>query len=244
MSKVLAFISSKESGVTTEEIQREFPEISLAGIVSELNALAKAGSVDIFRTKTGMFYRENKEAQQFSNSEEKILYLLIKEAGNDGIWIKDIKTKSGLHHNLITKILRNLEQRLLIKSVKSIKQNRKVYMLYGTVPSADLGDGPWFMQDGELDVGFVDAIKSVIIEWVSGCTEKDCLPEINSLPECKNIHMFVMRSGISSIPLSIEDIERILNLLVYERKILCLGKRYMVLSRDTITQQSFFEQQQ
>ncbi|KAH9386826.1 DNA-directed RNA polymerase III subunit RPC6 [Nematocida major] len=228
MRSVLEFISSKESGVGTQEIQDEFKEMSLQEIVAEINRLHADSLIDLFRTKSGIFYRRNTEPQTFSSTEEKIVYLLVKESGVEGIWIKDIRMKSGLHQNLVTKLLKTLEQRVLIKSVKSIKQNRKVYMLYDAVPSEDLGDGPWFTQDAELDTGFVDAIKTVIYEWVLSITASEGLPPFETLPELSDAHSFLMRAGISSVPLTQDDVKRILDILVYERKLLRLSQKYTI----------------
>ncbi|KAI5171535.1 DNA-directed RNA polymerase III subunit RPC6 [Nematocida sp. LUAm3] len=225
---ILGFIAAKDEGVTTQEIELEFPQASLEDIVKELNTLSKEGAVDIFRTKGGIFYRQNKETQRFSTGEEKLVYLLIKNSQGEGIWIKELKAKSGLHQNLVTKIVKSLEQKMMIKSVKSLKQNRKVYMLYEEMPSDELGDGPWFTQEGELDVGFVDALKSVIFEWISTMHVKDALPLFDSLPECKDIYNFIIRSKISDIPLSLVDVRRIADILVYERKVLKLEGKYIV----------------
>ncbi|OAG31223.1 DNA-directed RNA polymerase III subunit RPC6 [Nematocida displodere] len=226
MQTILSFISSKETGVSTEEIQKEFASTSLQEIAQELNTLSKDGLLDIFRTKTGIFYRRNRETHKFTSSEEKIVYLLIKESTSEGIWIKDLKTKSGLHQNLITKVIKALEQRMIIKSVKSVMHNRKVYMLYEEVPSENLGDGPWFTPEADLDTGFVEAIKSVVCEWVSA-PENGKIPSFTTLPECKDVHQFIIRSGISSVPLTASDVSRILDILVYERKLIKLTTRYL-----------------
>ena len=55
------------------------------------------------------------------NDTERIVYQLIKSSKNKGIWIKDIKAKSGLHTQLVNTNVKNLEKKMLIKSVKSVK---------------------------------------------------------------------------------------------------------------------------
>lgn len=228
MRSILDFISSKDSGVSTQEIQDEFKELTLPEIVAEINQLHSASLIDLFKTKEGLFYRRNTEPQSFSTAEEKIVYLLVKDSAAEGIWIKDIRMKSGLHQNLLTKLLKTLEQRLLIKSVKSIKQNRKVYMLYDAVPSDELGDGPWFTQEGELDTGFVDAIKNVVYDWIANKTKSEDLPNFESLPELKDVHSFILLAEISSVLLTLEDVKRVLDILVYERKVVQLEQKYFV----------------
>ncbi len=61
-----------------------------------------------------------------------------------GMWTKDMKTRSNLTQPQITKILKTLESRDLIKSVKSVSNaSRKVYMLFDLVPSAEITGGAW-----------------------------------------------------------------------------------------------------
>lgn len=55
----------------------------------------------------------------------------IERAGNKGIWTRDIKTHTNIPQQVVTKTLRLLETRQLVKSVKSISsKNKKLYMLY------------------------------------------------------------------------------------------------------------------
>lgn len=60
------------------------------------------------------------ETMKNADSEEKVVYDIIKEAGNKGIWIRDIRQKSNLQHHQINKVLKSLEGKKLIKSVKSV----------------------------------------------------------------------------------------------------------------------------
>ncbi|QDZ25878.1 RNA polymerase Rpc34 [Chloropicon primus] len=53
-----------------------------------------------------------------------------------GIWTKDLRTKAGLQQPQVAKILKFLEQRKLIKSIKWVtNRNRKVYMAFDVQPS-------------------------------------------------------------------------------------------------------------
>jgi DNA-directed RNA polymerase III subunit RPC6 len=55
-----------------------------------------------------------------ADNEEKIVYSIIEEAGNKGIWIRDIRFKSNLILTQLNKILKILENKKLIKAVKSV----------------------------------------------------------------------------------------------------------------------------
>jgi len=41
--------------------------------------------------------------------DEKLVYTVIKEAGNKGIWIRDIGTKTNVKSAVLNKTLKNLE---------------------------------------------------------------------------------------------------------------------------------------
>lgn len=57
-----------------------------------------------------------------------------------------MKFHSNLQQPVITKILKALESRKLVKSVKSVTGgNRKVYMLYELEPSRELTGGAWWV---------------------------------------------------------------------------------------------------
>ncbi len=52
--------------------------------------------------------------------------------------------RTNLQQPIVTKILKTLEQRSLIKSVKSVQNpSRKVYMLFELEPARELTGGAW-----------------------------------------------------------------------------------------------------
>ena len=54
------------------------------------------------------------------DNEERVVLRLIEEAGNKGIWTKDIRKKSSLSEPILKKVLKALEGKNLIKSVSSV----------------------------------------------------------------------------------------------------------------------------
>ena len=72
---------------------------------------------------------------------EMLVYQCIERTGNHGIWIREIKARTGLHsvqlciilllQQAINRIIKKLVQRKLIKSFKSIASKMKImYILY------------------------------------------------------------------------------------------------------------------
>lgn len=63
--------------------------------------------------------------------EQLMIYQVIEKAGNKGIWTRDIKTATSVNQNTLTKTLKSLEGRHLIKTAKSVtSKSKKLYMLY------------------------------------------------------------------------------------------------------------------
>ena len=54
------------------------------------------------------------------NKEERVVLGLIEEAGNKGIWTKDIRIKSSLSQATLNKVLKALEGKKVIKFVSSV----------------------------------------------------------------------------------------------------------------------------
>ena len=55
---------------------------------------------------------------------------MIEEADKMGIWIRDIRDRSGLTDTQLRKVLKTLETRRLVKSVKAVGTTKKCYMLF------------------------------------------------------------------------------------------------------------------
>lgn len=55
-----------------------------------------------------------------ADNEEKVVLRIIEDAGNKGIWHRDIRTKSNLNQTALNKILKALEGKKHIKSVSSV----------------------------------------------------------------------------------------------------------------------------
>ncbi len=73
-----------------------------------------------------------------------MIYQVIEKAGNKGIWTRDIKTATSVNQNTLTKTLKSLEGRHLIKTAKSVtSKSKKLYMLYelSECPMERTGEG-------------------------------------------------------------------------------------------------------
>jgi len=107
------------------------------------------------------------DRQSSLEGDEKVVYQCIKAADNKGIWTKDLKQRTNLHQTIITKTLKSLESKRLIKAVKSVKNStRKVYMLAHLEPSVEITGGPWFSEN-ELDTEFIEELCKVCFRYIA-----------------------------------------------------------------------------
>ena len=84
-----------------------------------------------------------------------------------GIWTRDIKLSTNINQQILSKILRQLEQRSLLKTVRSVtSKSKKLYMVYEMTPAKELTGGPWYT-DQEFDREFVVALCDFITKYVS-----------------------------------------------------------------------------
>ena len=98
------------------------------------------------------------------SQDERIVYEVVEEAHNDGVWIRNIRNRTGIKDQKgLDKILRRLEQQHLVKQVKNIKSHaQKTFMLYHLAPSDEVTGGS-FHDGGDLDETFVNAMSETII---------------------------------------------------------------------------------
>lgn len=111
------------SGFSNDDLVQSFPEASATERVAAINKLLQQGILEILTKGKSLIYRIKEEsfsAPKGSDNEEKIVYSIIEEGGNKGIWIRDIRVKSNLIMTQLNKILKNLENKKLIKAVKSV----------------------------------------------------------------------------------------------------------------------------
>lgn len=114
--------------------------MSLTDKADTINGLSRKGLICFLRIGSQIAYQETK-AQDTArmtnlNQDEKLIYLLIKQTDNKGIWTRDIRNRSNLQQNQITKVLKSLESRKIIKSVKSVEVRGAVGCLPWTLTFA------------------------------------------------------------------------------------------------------------
>lgn len=121
---VLDVIKNHPKGINDHDIQLQIPDLLPEDRVMVINRLLSTGNLDLFNQGGKLIYKYKEAAKidtvKGADNEEKVVYSIIETAGNKGIWIRDIRFQSNLLPTQLNKILKALENKKLIKAVKSV----------------------------------------------------------------------------------------------------------------------------
>ncbi|KAJ3266139.1 34-kDa subunit of RNA polymerase III (C) [Chytriomyces hyalinus] len=168
---LLNVIRQYPKGASEDALVKDLETVEKDDIVYLVNSLSEKGYVDFVTVGKQLLFkaRDINEANKTRdlNQNEKIVYNFIKSEKAKGIWIKDIKSKSGLHLQVVADCIKTLEKFKLIKSCKSVKNpTRKLYMLFDLTPSEEITGGAWYT-DQELDVAFIEGLAEMTFKFIS-----------------------------------------------------------------------------
>ena len=220
LKDIYSILLNHEGPMTQKQLESGLHGAGIVGMTSQklaelLGILLRQAQITLSKDReTGVlqYVAQGKErATQFKGlgMEDMLVYQLIKEAHDKGIWIRNLKSRSGLQTVQMNKTLKALESRRLIKSVKTIaNRSRKVYMLYELMPHRSLVGGPW-VTDSEFDKPFFEQLQRL------------CERYVTQVGYCSSIqaHEFIRSSGVSTVDLGLEDVEILLSTLVYDGRL-------------------------
>lgn len=229
-TRIIELCQNMPDGITDTVIQNEMPQCTPQQRVTAINRLLSTGKIDLLRTGNKLVYKlKDPDAASLikgGDNQEKLVYQIIKEAGNKGIWIRDIRFKCNLLLTQVNKILKNLESKKLIKAVKSVAASKKkVYMLYNLEPDRSVTGGAWY-SDQDFESEFVEVLNQQCFKYLEQKatlareTKVDPVAQRNgSFTPLSDVWKYISELGISKVQLSIEDIETILDTLIYDGKV-------------------------
>lgn len=212
-----------ENGLDDIIVREHFQSGYSAELTSVINALVASNRIQLYTTTSnkngemGLVYKLVKEetALKFEGlgPEQILVYQIIERASNKGIWTRDIKIATNIQQQQLTKTLKTLESRNLIKSVRSVvSKSKKLYMLYNLEPAKEISGGPWYT-DQEFDHEFFDLISNEIVKYVRS----------QNVASIDHIVNAVLSSGISTIQLTKEEITLVVQTLVYDGRLQEVG---------------------
>lgn len=214
--KILELLTSKPDGVSNKEFQTQLSSFTPQEQLSAINELLSSNRIELLQKGNELVYRfkDVKSSTQEMDNDEAVIYSIIEASKNTGIWTKDIRTKSNLAMQPLNKLLKTMESRKLIKSVKSVAASKKkVYMLYDIEPARSVTGGAWY-QDSDFETEFVDVLNSQCLKFLNDkrlaaqrSTEGPQSVLLKSYCSVKDVHEFIKNLQISKIDLSEDDLE-------------------------------------
>lgn len=213
-TELIALLTSHPNGLTQEKVQEMLPSRpSLESLVEVINKLLFEGRLSISKRGSEFIYHlaNPEETAKFRGlgAEEMLIFQLIDREGNQGIWMRELRIRSNLSTPQITKVIKTLENRKLIKSVTSINsKNKKVYMRYDLDPSREITGGAWYT-NAEFDSEFIQQLNDtcyIIICKKGFMTVEEVATELR-------------KTNITRVELNLDDIQMILDTLIYDGKV-------------------------
>ncbi|XP_034233232.1 DNA-directed RNA polymerase III subunit RPC6 [Thrips palmi] len=225
--RILSLLQSNSKGISDKDIQNEVPDPQERAKI--INSLLQKGCLELFNQGEKLVYKYKNPGGSSkikgADNEEKIVYSIIEKAGNEGVWAKDLRNASGLVQTTLSKILKKLVNEKIIKTVKCVNAPRKVvYMLYGLEPDSSVTGGAWY-NDQDFESEFVDVLNQYCYhflrqkkEAVKNCKDGPIAAQNLASASSADVWKYISELGISKVKLSVQDMETILNTLVYDGK--------------------------
>ncbi|KDQ13864.1 hypothetical protein BOTBODRAFT_45033 [Botryobasidium botryosum FD-172 SS1] len=215
--------------------QQIFQSVSVDAkvLVDALNLLLKKKLLKLLKNGNQNSYKAVRKAEAKvkgdMGNDEAMAYSHIEGAGNQGIWTKTLKARTGLHQTVLNRCLKTLEQKSLVKSIKSVQfPTRKLYMLSHLTPSTDVSGGPWYT-DNELDTEFIRTVMASCLAFIKSRSfpkpTTKCAQPIYSAsytkkyPNVNEITEWLRRANITTTELNAKHVQMLLDVLVYDGEI-------------------------
>lgn len=210
-------------GVLNQELSHIEPHVQ----VKAINLLLDQGSIELAKKGNQVVYRvksSTTDGNKGSGDEEKVVYSIVQAAGNKGIWLRDIRSRSSLSTNELNKVIKSMESKKIIKAVKSVSASKKKsYMLYDLEPDSSVTGGAWYSAEQSFETEFVEILSQqchkFLVEKRKSADEKHASissRRADSYATSLEVLRVIENSKISRVQLSRADIEMILEKLVYD----------------------------
>jgi DNA-directed RNA polymerase III subunit RPC6 len=154
-----------EGGVTNRVLDQVFTGVRPEMRALVINKLLSNNKIEILTKGDQLLYRVG-QSDKGKNDEERVVYSIIENAGNKGIWTKDIRFKCNISMLALNKVLKQMESKKLIKSVKSVTASKKkLYMLFELEPDVSVTGGTWYSNQ-DFEAEFVDVLNQQCLRFL------------------------------------------------------------------------------
>lgn len=228
---IMELVAAYETGISEAELSRTMLSTPVQVRMNAINALTNEGKVQLCKRGSDLIYRaitsktsSNHSAVLNSNIslEERAVYQVVESAGSKGIWNREIRNQTKLPLNQMSKVLKNLETKKLIKAVKSVTASKKkLYMLYGLEPDKSVTGGAWY-SGTEFESEYVQILHEQCYNFVKRKLVTASGPDDfvesrdSSLVSSSEVKDYIDNLKISNVKLTQQDIEMVLETIVFD----------------------------
>jgi len=225
-TRLLQLLAQNPEGCTDNMLQQKM-KMEKKDLVTSINKLIKMGKLELKTQGSILIYLlrdvSSTPSTKGMGQEEKIVYKIIEESGNKGIWVKEIRTRSNLQLTQLNKVLKSLESKKSIKSVKPVTDSKKkVYMLFDIKPDSSLTGGAWYSEN-DFETEFVDILGRQTLTFLQRQRSHADVQHTDPLAaqrammcDIKQVKNFISQLGISKVELEDEEVKQILESLVFD----------------------------
>ncbi len=205
--------SSGAVGVTDEDINAALPgDTDAVRRMEAYNSLIERSFIQLMGDMANPRYakvaQEDAVKMKGLSTTDMLVFQTIQHRERMGVWTREIKNQTGLPQAKISKSIKQLEERGLIKAIKSVQNaSRKVYILSSLEPAKEITGGPWYGSDQQIDQEFVSELQNVVKQFVM----KSPRPVTAG-----KVHADVVKSQVFNANLELEDVQKVLKVLCYE----------------------------
>ncbi len=203
----------QQNGVTNSQLKSAFAGERYVHLVPIINKLTREARLIMSTADNELIYKlvSEETASKFAGLDvsARMVYQIIEESGNKGIWTRDIRNKSKIQQQALNKIFKNLETRKLIKPVKAVNaKSKKCYMLYDLQPSKEITGGPWYTEM-EFDYGFINELRLFIMH---------CVRRLNGGKgiTLREIAEKMKIANISRVALTLQEVQQLMQTLAFD----------------------------
>ena len=207
---------ANKKGISNKDVMADFKVGEERSLLADvINDLSRESRLHMSKSSTdGQLYytlvaADIAQKHQGLEVSAKMVLHVIEKAGSNGIWTKEIRLQTNIQQQALNKIFKQLEQRRLIKPVKSVTAKaKKLYMLYDLKPSKEITGGVWY-SGLEFDHEFILELRTFVMH---------CVRRLNggagvSLAEIKQK---MIQADVSRVELSLDEVKQLVYTLVYD----------------------------
>lgn len=134
----------------------------------------------------------------------------IKNKKDLGIWARDIKQETNLGDQVVTKSLKSLLAKKLIKEVVNIQnKGKKHYMAIEFEPCKEITGGDWYV-DGSLDKELIKVIRGLCFNYMRR----------QKVATLEGVHNELKKSRVMTFEISSQQVGEILNSMVLDNEVI------------------------